>query len=1474
MALRDSSTYKHDVYLSFRGEDTRFSFTSHLTAALNQRGIRTFADDGVLLKGDGPSRSLLKAIQESRISIVIFSNNYAFSSWCLEELTAILDCYEEKKNNGSVVLPVFYEMDPSDVRHGRASYGEALAKHEERFVKEKVQKWRMALHNAANLSGFHFGKGGYEYKFIESIVKEICSMVSRVSSRVSLRVADYPVGLESRVDKVKSLLNLESDDLVQMVGIHGIGGIGKTTIALGVYNSIGGQFEGLCFLEDVRENSMKFGLIHLQEIVLSKICGDGDIDIQNVKQGISTMRKRLCRKKVLLVLDDVDKMEQLQAIAGASDWFGPGSRVIITTRDNNLLAKHDGGFGFGRTYEVEELSEKEALALLSWNAFKTDKAVDRSYAHVLNRALTYASRLPLALQVLGSYLFGKRIDEWNDALDEYEKIPDKNILRVLKISFDSLEEEERRIFCDIACFFNGHKLVEVEDILGAHYALSVKNSITVLIERSLIKIDDGLVTLHDLIQDMGREIVRQESPDVPGKRSRLWLPQDVVQVLQDKSGSNTVESLLLDFPKDGINSSGEEVNWDGEALKKMQNLKTLIIRNVRLNKGPTHLPNCLRVLEWSGYPSSSLPVGFHPKKLVILKLSESRLRISEPIQGFKSLTVLDFSYCEWITHISDVSGLPNLEKISLKHCESLTQIHESVGLLEKLRILDVVHCKKLSALPPIRLTSLEQLNLSHCSALESFPEILGKMENLTELHIMASPVKELPFSIQNLTRLRKLELHICGTIQLPSSIAMLAELSLMRVSKCQRLCLSKPDTGEKLESKSSKTEHLILSYCNISDDLLPIGLTWFSNVKDLDLSGNNFEILHASIKECLFLRNLKLDDCKNIQEIKGLPWKLESFSAQGCTSLKYLDFTGQCPSSIRELILDGCSFLKQVIGVLPNLESFSAKNCTSLSTSMFVNQESVEAGNKMFSLPGTKIPDWFTHRVNGGSISFWFRNKFPVISLCLVIESMGEQAITIKFSPRVFINGNKKSLGNRKVHEFRIATDHILLFDIRLLKFEDKEDVVYSYNSWNHVLVSYADHINNNGVPIKGVAKYSGIHVYEQYSSMANIRFNNPPQSLLSVNSNTNSMEAHQRGQIAAGRHQKDQTENLSSLILSSTQLEPAITDAKNGPGPKPTLPAKRSLEGVTREASGRLPEEDTHPTTISYIPPIIQNCRVGDDIEPEAVSSCELESEESSSSEGSDSDDPFDRVDRRLGISAKETISSASRSRDASFGSIKEAIRSLDGLMVKDLSEVSSDPDAQSGLGQLLDVLSTSSHPKVTFEVKEAIVEFKRKAFLSFQEFQSAAESVNKLKNFERHLDRIQQETLAGKGQRKDLKSSIKKVSLGIKSENRRKKELETEIATLRIHLSTKERDHEQLVLNLKNQEETHSTYSTSYASINHQAIALLKKADDLLAANSGVKHEGKAAEVKQSMLKSTWSFDLANLFNKIKNNIDTDLL
>jgi hypothetical protein len=338
------------------------------------------------------------------------------------------------------------------------------------------------------------------------------------------------------VDKVISLLNVGSDDVVHFVGIHGIGGIGKSTIARSVYNSINHHFNGLCcFLEDVRENLHKYSLAHLQQTVLSEILGK-DVKLSSVSHGKQLIEQRLFNKKVLLVLDDVDKIEQLHAIAGAPNWFGSGSVVIITTRDKRILLQHGVE---SKIYEVEELNEKEARELLSLNAFKTDK-VDPKYTSILNRALCYTSMLPLALVVVGSNLADKGEEDCRLILDRYDRIPNKEIQDILRVSFDSLDKEDKDVFLDIACCFGGYKLSDVEDILHAHHGSSIKLSIELLNERSLIKIDDGLVTLHELIQTMGREIAGQESKE-PNERSRLWNIEDVVEVLEE----NKVRSALL-----------------------------------------------------------------------------------------------------------------------------------------------------------------------------------------------------------------------------------------------------------------------------------------------------------------------------------------------------------------------------------------------------------------------------------------------------------------------------------------------------------------------------------------------------------------------------------------------------------------------------------------------------------------------------------------------------------------------------------------------------------------------------------------------------------------------------------------------------------------------------------------------------------------------------------------------------------------
>ncbi|XP_028806188.1 TMV resistance protein N-like [Neltuma alba] len=610
-------TYRwtYDVFLSFRGEDTRLNFVGHLYDSLHRSGIHAFIDDESLQAGEEIRASLLKAIRESRIAIIVFSENYASSTFCLDELAEIVECF---KGEGRLVYPVFYYVDPSEVRHQRGSYGESLVYLQKRLEKEedKLQKWRLALSQVANLSGWHLKpRIAKEQEYIRRITCEVSAKINRKP----LHVTNYPVGLVPRVQEVMSLLDLWSNKEVNMVGICGIGGLGKSTIARAVYNSIADHFDGLCFLSNVRETSNKYGLPHLQETLLCKLVSEKYLKLGDIYEGISIIEHRLCQKKILLVIDDVDKLEQLQVLAGSCDWFGFGSRIIITTRNKHLLVCH----GVERIYEVKKLNNEEALQLFSWNALKKEN-MDSSYLDISSHAILYSRGLPLALEVIGSALCGKRTDEWKYAFDKYQKIPNKQVFEVLKLSFDALEDREKEIFLDLACFFKGEKLDVIKTLLNFR-GVHPEYIIGVLTDKSLVKVEENRVTMHDMIEDMGKEIVRQKSPKEPGKRDRLWFYDDILHVLQENTGSDEIETIMLDLPED------KEVQWNGEAFKHMKNLKMLVIKNANFSRSPEYLPNTLSVLEWKGYPSKFLPSNFHPTKLIHLDLSNSSIELLQPL---------------------------------------------------------------------------------------------------------------------------------------------------------------------------------------------------------------------------------------------------------------------------------------------------------------------------------------------------------------------------------------------------------------------------------------------------------------------------------------------------------------------------------------------------------------------------------------------------------------------------------------------------------------------------------------------------------------------------------------------------------------------------------------------------------------------------------------------------------------------------
>ena len=381
----------------------------------------------------------------------------------------------------------------------------------------------------------------YESHFVQKIVNEISNAKL---NQTPLYVVEYPVGINSRAEAIKSLLDIGLDK-VCVVGIYGLLEVGKTTIAKAVYNKIAKHFDGSSFLENVREKlGIDIDIITLQEQLLNNVLGDGNWKVGNKSIGISLIKERLRSKKVFLILDDVDGSTRLDNLLGKCNWFASRSRVIITLSNRSLLAalKEKVCTTYKvKEFEVEQLNKHEALRLFKAHVFHGNIPCDEDCSKLATKFIDFANGLPLALEIIARDLCGKAKDEWDSALDMYNKIPNKDIQKILRVSYDGLNELKKNIFLDIACFFKGWNKDYVVKILNA-CGLCPGFGIPRLVNKCLITVDEfGRLSMHDLIQQMGKEVVRQQAPNILRKRNKLCCYDDSLKVLT----TNKVEVFFL-----------------------------------------------------------------------------------------------------------------------------------------------------------------------------------------------------------------------------------------------------------------------------------------------------------------------------------------------------------------------------------------------------------------------------------------------------------------------------------------------------------------------------------------------------------------------------------------------------------------------------------------------------------------------------------------------------------------------------------------------------------------------------------------------------------------------------------------------------------------------------------------------------------------------------------------------------------------
>ncbi|CAI0417891.1 unnamed protein product [Linum tenue] len=919
---------EYEVFLNFRGPDTRYQITDILFRFLVNLKIRTFKDDDELRKGEGIWPNLVEAIEQSKIYVTIFSENYAYSKWCLKELAVIVE--RQERNQGCIILPIFYMVDPRDVRHQSGPYLRAFRQHENFFDEETIRIWKAALNKVGALKGWHV-KSNDEQGAIADLVT---GLVWSHLSKNNVLETDKLIGMDDHIEVVKERLALDSSCMT-IVGIHGIGGIGKTTIAKAVYNKVSPQFDRCSFVEDVREMlQQRDGIIILQKHIISDILRVKNFaeSIANNSAGIRIIKDRVSRFKFLIVLDDVDEKFRFDKILGNIKNFVSGSRFIITSRNVKVLSTLTDDC---KLYKVLEMNHSHALQLFCNHSFKQDSPPS-SYETLSNDIVSVAAGLPLTLKVVGSLLFQEEKVIWEDKLRQLKEIPEEEVVERLKISYDTLNEEAKQIFLDIACFFIGEDK-DLPSYMWSDCDFFPISNINILRQRSMIEIASHdshkpqLLRMHDQLRDMGREIVRQESIRHPWQRSRIWSKKTTLDMLRNKKETNRVEGIRTSYEGDGEGLE-KECFMNLSELRYFDIIATVLsvdfssyllnLRWLRLKIGyggfmPKFCVENLGILELLSPVKDFYVFVKMASKLKVLKLSGEFLIEYPQFPHSRSLEVLYLeNFGPQSSHEDlDIGNLLNLKVLLLRYCEVRSITGGTIGMMKGLR----------------------ELNITDLRFQKNLREALADIGELQFLEILIVELRN-----ENLMLDTKLppSLKVLVTPFPIANLPELLELEKLTVNECE-LKIPLADSSN-MWWKISKLKHLklyrtkITIPINTSLPLLPSSLTTLhiDSCSELELPsmGSLSKLLNLYISNCHglteiqdlggleSLQMLDIHDAKSLSGLFGFETllslnKLEILKIGGCprlTSLLFHDLDDGCQSQAAELDIRGTVLMLQI----------------------------------------------------------------------------------------------------------------------------------------------------------------------------------------------------------------------------------------------------------------------------------------------------------------------------------------------------------------------------------------------------------------------------------------------------------------------------------------------------------------------------------------------------------------------------------